>query len=340
MESNRTRFQEGVMHGNTVLLLLGLAVLAAAVVYMLADAGREAGDGGPFVETSRVESDREAEPAAKLPPPKSVYAPENGEALPVEDSLSYSDAEAAPAGGVSGTKPPSVKCECVCPRPEPCPVCRCPECKPVEVVCHSHEREIRDLKEKLKRNEEELARVKDVMKKTGYPGETASLRRAAAAKDDHLMIELPTWGEELTLPDDMVEKLGLSPDERQRLEETYREFRHSVFAELQKMYADLMGDPEAGVDSTINALIHSIMELSPKELCRERMVAMVRQLAAGGGHTVPGPDSPPCELAAYLLFKTVDDLEQEIAGSMGEKGSKALWTGTSSFSFSARTKTE
>jgi hypothetical protein len=159
-----------------------------------------------------------------------------------------------------------------------------------------------------------------------------------AAKNGELLIELPSWGEDLELADEQLLKYNLSPEQKERLEGMYGDFQRNLFQELQKIYADLMGDPNAGTDSTVSALIHSIMELSQKELCRERLKAVMAGLGSGSPVGQPGPDAPACELAVWLLFDAVDRLEGEVANALGQTGSDALWHGTSSFAFTYKEK--
>lgn len=243
--------------------------------------------------------------------------------------------------GSPPTRSPVACPEPVCPRCEPvvgCDAVECPESRPA-IVCSSHETQIRQLKEKLQGVEEELVHEREkTRKRHGYPGLTASDRRLAAAKDDHLMLELPWWGEELTMKDEWALKAGIGPEDRQRLDGMYGEYRQTLFQELQKILADLMGDPDAGTDSTVSSLLHDIMELSPSDACRGRMAMMVHAMVQGNPLAVPGPEAPPCELAAYLVFTMVDGMEQEVEGSMGSGAKEALWSGSSSFSFSVKTK--
>jgi len=196
-------------------------------------------------------------------------------------------------------------------------------------------RTTRKLERQLAAASEELKALEDkVSKHTPYDGTTAQDRRREAANDNHLLLEVPAWGEDFHLSDQAVAEAGLRPGDRTRLEEMYGQFRKSTFAELQKLYGELMGDPNAGVDSTLNALVHNIMELSPKDMCRERTLAVVAALATGAPLAPPGPEAPACEQAMFLMFAAVDQLEQEVAGSLGEQGSKALWSGSSTFTFS------
>ena len=231
------------------------------------------------------------------------------------------------------------------PGPNKCPECKpCEQCKPapvcpaspsVEAACAPQIRKARQLEQQLAKATGELRELEEkAMSQRRYDGTTAQARRVEAANDNNLLLEVPAWGEEFYLPEHVVAETGLRPKERERLEEMYGQFRKSTFAELQKLYGELMGDPNAGVDSTLNALVHNIMELSPKDMCRERTLAVVAALATGAPLAPPGPDAPACEQAMYLMFVAVDHLEQEVAGSLGEQGSKALWSGSSTFSFS------
>jgi len=197
---------------------------------------------------------------------------------------------------------------------------------------------------KLSEAKEEMEKLRNAKKKQRrgprYEGESAADRRIAAAKDDHLLLELPSWGGELSMSDELAAKHGMGPEDKAQMETLYRNFNEEIFGELQKLYGELVGDPEAGLDSTMNALIHNIMQLSPRDLCQERTLALLQELTTTGSMSPPAPDAPACEVAAYLLFSSVDSLEGEVMSMYGEEGKKALWRGTSSFSFSAEAKKE
>lgn len=149
----------------------------------------------------------------------------------------------------------------------------------------------------------------------------------------NLLLEFPSWGEDFKLSDQMLEKLNLTDEEQAALEALYREFHGDAFAQLQKMYGELMGDPDAGMDSTINGLVHNIMNLSPKGACRERVLVLLGLLASGQSLPPLSADSLPCEVAVLYLFEAVDKLEGSATQSLGDRGLKALWSGTSSFTF-------
>ena len=234
-----------------------------------------------------------------------------------------------------GKKPPrAAECECPhCPECAACPVS--PPCPTSNTVCKTFIEMAGDLKRKLDKSERELAQTKARTPREKYAVATANDRRVMAAQDDTLLVELPAWGQELSLDDERVALMGLTPDERSRLEALYKEFRTDTFGELQKMYADLIGDPDAGSASTIGSLVHNIIGLSPHEDCEERMAAMMAILASGGTLTPPAADAPACERAAYIVFTAVDNLETEVTGSLGEKAKEALWSGSSSFSYSS-----
>jgi hypothetical protein len=220
-----------------------------------------------------------------------------------------------------------------CPR---CPVCKeCPQCPGAGQVCKGHLQRMQALEREL---EKSSAAVEDLQKRLSrtrsYEGDTALKRRSAAAKDNHLLLEFPSWGEDYKLSEPTIEKLALSQQEQEALEAMYRDFHGDAFAQLQEIYAGLMGDPDAGMDSTINGLIHNIMNLSPKGLCRERIMELLAIVAMGQPLPVSPADMLPCEEAIRFLFASVDSLEADAHQALGEKGNKALWSGTSSFNFS------
>ncbi len=223
----------------------------------------------------------------------------------------------------------------VCPD-APRPVCpACPACPSPESVCRPYRAESAALAESLRRLEQEKSALEERLSDSGprrkYPADTVQERRVLAARQNNLLMEFPSWGEDLVMQDAWVEKNGLSTEERQGLEALYQEFRSKLYEELRSMYADMVGDPEAGANETINALIHNIQGLSPRELCQERVLAILAAVAAGGPLPQPSPDAPACERVILLIFSSVDELDSRSVAMFGEDGKKALWSGTSSF---------
>lgn len=196
---------------------------------------------------------------------------------------------------------------------------------------------IAELEGKLRELEERLAEAERGRKaeEQGPAGETAAERRAAAARDGKLLVEFPQWSDELALPDEVAEKHGLSDAEREALDRLYRDFYTRGMAELKRLYRELTGDPNAGESSTLNALLHDVIELSPQEPCRARMAYALRALSAGEPLSAPGPTAPPCALAVWFLFQLVDEMERE-AGALGPAAREALWSSRSTFLFSGR----
>jgi len=167
-----------------------------------------------------------------------------------------------------------------------------------------------------------------------YKGTTAHDRRVLAAQEKNLLLEFPSWGEELTLPEERVAKFELSSEEKAALEEIYSSFRIDTHEQLRQLYADLVGDPEAGRDSTINALIHNIMGLSPREHCQERILAIIAALSQGLPLPPISDEMAVCERAIVLLYAGVDQLDGAVAEQLGKPAADALWSGSSSFTYS------
>lgn len=226
-----------------------------------------------------------------------------------------------------------------CPQPLPAPACPAalpaPVCPPAEQLCAPLVASANAASAKLKELEDELRSKSAERPGHPYDGATAADRRTAAAGDDHLLIEMPNWGDDYALSDKTAEELGLTPEQRAYIEHMYRSYRESLQLQLQKMYADLVGDPNAGADSTLNALVHDLMGLSPHDLCAERILGILAALSSGAALPAPAADAPACELAVLLLFSSVDQLEADMRAALGETGLKALWSGTSTFNFSA-----
>lgn len=195
---------------------------------------------------------------------------------------------------------------------------------------------IAQLEGRLRDAEARLAEVQ----RTGRPlealaGATAAERRAEAARNGNMLVEFPQWSDNLGLSDEQAAKHGLSDAEREALDRMYREFYAQGMAELKRLYRELTGDPQAGESSTLNALLHDVIELSPQEPCRTRMAEALRLLAVGQPLPAPAADAPPCETAIWFLFQSVDRMERALA-ALGPAARDALWSSRSTFSFSGR----
>jgi len=244
------------------------------------------------------------------------------------------ESEAAVPATPSRSPAAEARGECpVCPAAAPCEVCRA--CPTAEAVCRPYRAESASLAESVRRLEMEKGELEDRLNERGpkrkYPAETAQERRVMAATQNSLLMEFPSWGEDLVMQDAWVKNLELTPEERQGIETLYQEFRSKLYEELRTMYADMVGDPDAGANETLNALIHNIQGLSPRELCQERILAILAVIAAGGPLPQPSPDAPACERVVLMIFGSVDELDAKSVAMFGEKGKKALWSGTSSF---------
>jgi hypothetical protein len=195
---------------------------------------------------------------------------------------------------------------------------------------------IAQLEQQLRDAEERLAEVQ----RTGRPsealaGRTAAERRAEAARNGEMLVEFPHWGEELGLTAEQAAEHGVSDAERETLDRMYRDFYTRAMSELKRLYRELTGDPTAGETSSLNALLHDVLELSPQGPCRDRMALALQLLAAGQPLPPPAADAPPCETAVWFLFQAVDALERA-AGELGPAAHDALWSGRSTFMFSGR----
>ena len=233
----------------------------------------------------------------------------------------------------------------------PCPVCPaspppgpgpeaaapCPACPAEAVLCAGPRAELSGVRERLDTAEAQLAAAKERLTKRGpagrYDAPTAQGRRRLAAQRDNLLLELPSWGDSFALSDKVAERLALSPGDRAALEQAYQDFQKTLYADLRELLVELTGDPAAGETATLNALVHDILGLSPRPLCRERMLAVTAALAAGTPLPPAAADAPVCEILILSLFDAVDRLDGEIRGSLGPAAAEALWSGTSTFEF-------
>ncbi|GEM_PF-3247766 len=227
----------------------------------------------------------------------------------------------------SGVVDKTERGECVCPAPV-----KCRECPPAERVCLSEREALARLGDELK----ELRELKEGARRGSYEGATSAERRYQAAQDENMYLDFPAWTDELTMPEKAYEESGLTPEERLELERLYREFTLALAGRLRELLVELTGNPSAGADSTMNALLHNVLQLSPQAHCRERSMVYMQAILAGQPVPVPGVDAVACEVAVYTVFTLVDELEAEVARRFGERGLKALWSGTSSFTFSVQ----
>jgi hypothetical protein len=198
-------------------------------------------------------------------------------------------------------------------------------------------RRIAALEADLARTKAELATARGKSGPSDLPEDgTAAERRAVAARDGNMLVEFPQWEDQLALSDEAAAKFGLTDEERAELDRMYSDFYARTLAELKGLYRELTGDPTAGESSSLNALLHDVITLSPPGACQASMIAALQALAAGLPLTPPGPDAPPCEVAIYFIFGNVDAMERA-AEAMGGGAREALWSGRSTFQFSGRT---
>lgn len=213
---------------------------------------------------------------------------------------------------------------------------QCPVCPEPNEVCKPHTEQVRELKQEVESLKKQVAKARQLAKGPGYEGPTSADRRFQAAKDDNLFLDFPAWSDGFELTAATVEKYGLTPEEEELLEQLYKEFTQNLEGKLRELLVELTGDVNAGADSTINALLHNVLQLSPQGACRERMLVTLQLIVARRPLPPPGPDAAACEVAVYFLYMLVDQLEANVLARLGEKGLKALWSGTSSFTFSAQ----
>jgi hypothetical protein len=236
---------------------------------------------------------------------------------------------------VKSQSPDCPPCHCL---PKSCPSCPdCPDapvCPAREDLCKVHIDNHNALQEQLRKTQAKLERSLDQGPRGKYDAPTAEGRRIEAATEKNLLIEFPSWGEDLLLPEDRASEYDMTPEEQSRLEELYGSFRMDTFAKLQSLYADLVGEPRAGLDSTINALLHNIMGLSPREICQERVLFVLSALANNTPLPPLAIDAPPCEQAVRMVFNAVDQLESAVNSELTDEAVRALWSGSSSFTYS------
>jgi hypothetical protein len=207
---------------------------------------------------------------------------------------------------------------------------------PASAELASRERTIASLLQRLGEASNRAAQAEAAAEGPRYDAPTAAGRRAQAAGKGNLLVEFPDWQERLTLRDGVADEHGLDAGRARELEELYAASNARLREALQKLYADLVGDPQAGSTSTLNALLHDVMSLSPQEACNQKLPALLQALAEGSPPPAPGPEPLPCEEAVRLVFQAVDALDQQAVRLAGEAARKALWSGSSTFEFGSR----
>ena len=216
----------------------------------------------------------------------------------------------------------------------PCP--ECPECPPVPACGAPRDELLQALREDNARLRIRIADARERLRKTGpqrrYLEPTAQGRRRLAAEEDSLLLEVPSWKDDIALPDELGERLSFGAGERAEMEALYREFRRTLHGDLRALLSEMVGDPGAGENATIDSMIHDIIQLSPVEPCREQM-RMITEALASGETLPPVGDGPGCASLILALFAAVDGLDAEVRGTLGDGAAEVLWGNTSTFEF-------
>jgi hypothetical protein len=287
---------------------------------------------GWMIPDSPPEAPADSVVSTPAPEPAPGTAPVCPPSAPCPDCPPPAPCPAAPAGAAA---PGEARACAPCPAPGPCA-----ECPAKATLCADREDAIRELTRTVRDTEARLAEAQQRLTKRGpagrYDDPTAQGRRAQAAAQDNLLLEIPSWGDDYALPPKVAEKHQLSPADQAALEEAYQEFQRTLYADLRELLVELTGDPAAGENATLNALVHDILGLSPRPLCRERMLAITAALAAGTSLPPAAADAPACEQAILALYGAVDQLDAAVRDALGDPGAAALWSGTSTFEFSTR----
>lgn len=220
-------------------------------------------------------------------------------------------------------------------KPAACP--DCPVCPPPIPEGASRDAYTQALREDNARLRARLDDAQERLRKTGpqrrYLEPTIQGRRRLAAEESNLLLEIPSWKDDIALRNELRNLSNLGPQESAELEALYQEFHRTLYGELRDLFVDMTGDPAAGENATINSMIHDLVELSPQDACRERMALIIGTLAAGGALPTAGEDAPICEVLILSLYAAVDRLDREIRGTMGDDAAEAFWSNTSSFEF-------
>ncbi|MFH1531549.1 MAG: hypothetical protein ABIK09_12545 [Pseudomonadota bacterium] len=216
--------------------------------------------------------------------------------------------------------------------PPPCPVC-----SPAAACGGPRDELVQALREDNTRLRAKVADARERLRKTGpqrrYLEPSVQGRRRLAAEEDSLLLEIPSWKDDIALRDEVEERLALEPGERDELEALVREFRRTLHRDLQALLSEMTGDPGAGENATIDSMIHDIIQLSPADPCREQMQAITTALVTGAPLPRAAGDGPVCETLILALFAAVDGLDAEIRGTLGEDAAGVIWRNTSTFEY-------
>ena len=209
---------------------------------------------------------------------------------------------------------------------------RCPAC-PASADLARCDHDVALLRERLQDAARRAADAEAAASGPRYDAPTAAGRRVLAARKGNLLVEFPDWNDRLTLRDGVADENGLSAGQAQALEGLYADSNARLRDELQRLYGELVGDPQAGRTSSTNALLHDLMSLSPQDACRQRLPALLQAVAEERPLPALGPDPLACEQAVGLVFQAVDALDARALTIAGEPARKALWSGSSTFEF-------
>jgi len=214
----------------------------------------------------------------------------------------------------------------------------CSPCEAETRDCSAQERRIADLENRISHAGDARAPKGEGNARNRYNGASAAERRVQAAQKGNMLLEFPDWRDDATLSKGLLEKYGVTNDERVSVESSYQQFSDGLRGDLQALYGDIMGDSNAGQGLALNSLIHEILRLSPQDACKNRMASMLSNLSQN--QPLPPPPSDPlaCEAAARTVFARVDALEQEILAALGDRGRDILWSGSSSMEFGGEKK--
>lgn len=290
-----------------------------------------AGLGAGYVVWGRAARSPAEQPATASPESEPA---KSGGGADLQSSTPAAEGDAPRVNPVRRTDPPAALTAFVSHPREPEP---CPACPSAEELCAFRDEAIQTLKEDNVRLRGHLTDARDRLRKTGpqrrYLEPTVQGRRSLAAEEDILLLEVPAWKDDISLRDEVKERLALDPGERAEMEGLYREFRMDLHFKLRDILVEMIGDPDAGEHATINSMIQDIVNLSPRGACREQMREITKALIAGAPLPPAGADAPVCELLVLALFAAVDSLDAEVRGTLGDAAADVIWGNTSTFEF-------
>jgi hypothetical protein len=192
-----------------------------------------------------------------------------------------------------------------------------------------HRRELAILRERLKRLEAGPGAQKLPPAGGGRDVETfvdpSKDELLALAAECRIAFDTPPLKlEPFTLGDTQSSELGLTADQRQRLDKRLAVFHARVMSDMRALYVEVTGDQERGEELSPASLGEEITSKSPDEDKQAIFQKLSRERA---GLSAPPSDlrgTSPSERYYRMMMKLGDEFERELASVVGAERAHAL----------------